>query len=149
MSSPFVQVTVVPGFTLKTGALNVKLSMLTAADGAGAARLMAETVVMISAQATSTAAWNERVFTPRVMVGIPSGRKRGVDERDAIVAAHEHRIGDAEHLAQLLGRHLERPRRRRRGRRGLRESRRPGGVKSDAAFDLLGDLMDVPVENGD
>src|SRR5690348_1332869 len=73
----------------------------------------------------------------------------GIDQRDAVATAHEHRVGDPEHAVELLGRNLERPRRWCSAGRRLRECGRACGVEGNAAFDLLRDLVDMTVEDGD
>src|SRR5947209_6341021 len=110
MSSPLVQVTVVPGFTIRVGALKVKLPIATAAAaGAGAALVITETVEMTSALEARTAAWKVNILNPRVIAN-PSGGEGGIDERDAVVTANEHRVGNAEHAVQLRSGDLERSR---------------------------------------
>src|SRR5438445_6376954 len=145
MSSPLVQVTVVPAFTVSTGALKVKLPICTAAAaGAGVALVATATVEIISALAASAADWNVSILNPRVMKN-PSGGERGIDQRDAVVAAHEHGVGNAEQAVELLGRDLERSWTGRGARRRLREGGRSRGMGGDPPFDLLGDLVDVAI----
>src|SRR6185295_14989108 len=68
MSSPLVQVTVVPALIVTTGALKVKLSMVTAAaGGAGTARAMSATTDIKRMPATSVDAWNARILNALVM----------------------------------------------------------------------------------
>src|SRR5437868_6224381 len=78
MSSALVQVTVVPGFTVTTGALKVKLPIWTdAAAGAGAAFVIVETVDSINAPAASAAAWNVRILNPGIIEN--SFRRKGLN----------------------------------------------------------------------
>src|SRR5690349_3728544 len=74
ISSPLVQVTVVPGFTVKTGLLKVKLPICTAAADAGAALVIVATVVITNAVAASAAAWNVRILNARVMECLSLGK---------------------------------------------------------------------------
>src|SRR5205823_3405491 len=67
MSSALVQVTVVPGFTVTTWSLKVKLAIWTAAAeaGAGAARTISATTVISMVHATRTEAWNDNSLKAR------------------------------------------------------------------------------------
>src|SRR6202000_1299337 len=77
---------------------------------------------------------------------LSSSRQRCIHNRQLMPLCHKMHLGNSKYPAQFLGRHLHRPWRRCSAWGWLRESRRHRGVKGRIAFDLLHDLMDVPVQ---
>ena len=65
------------------------------------------------------------------------------------LAANVLHFGDAEHAPELAGGHDHWPGVRSGARSGLRKGCRHCGMKGDIALDLLYDLVDVSVEDGD
>src|SRR6185437_16907871 len=73
--------------------------------------------------------------------------ERNIGDGDGFPAAHMPHVTRAEIAMQLAGRHaLQRARRRADARRRLRVRGGTRGVKSDLAFHLSLDLMDVAVQ---
>src|SRR5689334_5743088 len=104
MSSALVQLTVVPGFTVKTCDLKVKLAICTEATDGGAAFARSATGASSRAADRRMDGWKARIFNVRVMLCPRSGGEGGIDQRDPVVAPHEHGVGDAKHRVELLGR---------------------------------------------
>ena len=71
-----------------------------------------------------------------------------VDDGEALLTTLEGDIGNTEKRTQLVVGDLHRSRRGCCARRWLRKGSRHGGVKRDAALDLLHDLVDMTVEHG-
>src|SRR6478609_5673297 len=70
-----------------------------------------------------------------------------IDDCQRLIDFNEVDFGDAEKLAQFLRRYLHWSWRGCFARLGLWESRRARGVERHVAFDLLHDLMNVPVQD--
>ncbi len=77
-----------------------------------------------------------------------SARQRAVGDGERLGALPVGDVGDAEDAAQLSGRYQLGAGRGRGARRRLRERGRARGVERHVAFNLLHDLVDVPVEHG-
>src|ERR1700682_5112859 len=75
--------------------------------------------------------------------------ERTVDDGEGMISLHVIDVGDSENRAKSSRFHNHRPRFGRGARRGLRERRRHGGVKSDVAFHFLHRLMNVSVQDRD
>src|SRR6202035_3322475 len=78
-----------------------------------------------------------------------SAGQRLVDDRQRLVTLHHCDGGKPKHGAKFVGGDNHRTRRRRAAGSRLREGRRQCGMEGHVAFDLLDQLMDVPVQNGD
>src|SRR5436853_338174 len=116
-SSWFLKTTCVPGFTVMTFGLKLKLSIVT---------------VWGSAARTGVAA---RMARANRKCRISDLCQRMVGQGQRPLPAFHHQVGDAEHGAQPVGRHgLDRAGRRRGAGRRLREGGRGVGVEGDMAF---------------
>src|SRR5260370_23993010 len=87
-----------------------------------------------------------------IKIGIQDPRSTGqrlVDDRERLVTLHHADGGQPQQGAELVG--GDKHRARRRGATGSRlgKRRRQSGVEGHIAFDLLGQLVNVSVQNGD
>src|SRR5579864_6617917 len=108
ISSSLVQVTVVPAFTVTCGGLKVKLEIFTAISSARAGApvmvaVVAAAIVMASASRAISPVMSATVFNVAVRRSCLEGR---IDDGKPLLVLLEGDAGDAEHLFQLVGRHL-------------------------------------------
>ena len=83
------------------------------------------------------------------LIEMRSAGERRVGDGEQLVAGAHLDACDPEQRAELLGRHRHRSGRWRIPGRGLREGGRSRGMEGHVAFDLLHDLVDVPIEHRD
>src|SRR5262249_29736929 len=107
MSSPLVQVTVSPTFTVTSGGLKVKLSILTLCSSARAGAT--PSCRMRAAARTRYEAGPRRAADFIADFPLTSALQRRVDDREPLVAELEVDAGDTEHAAQLGVLDLHRP----------------------------------------
>src|SRR5579872_5165882 len=106
-------------------------------------------IAPITARPGDNRAAARRRWLLSVFMETPRLRQRLVDDGERLVALDDRDGRQAKLAAKLIGGHDHGTRRRRATRSGLRERRRQRGVEGHVAFDLLGELMDVAIENRD
>ena len=102
MSSAFTQVTVVPALTVKVGGSKVKLAILTCASAASACPLARPAR---TTRRRVSLALRARLSYLRAILPCHLPRKRCVGDGQRLIAGAHIDACDAEHGAELLGRH--------------------------------------------
>src|SRR6202047_3907781 len=159
MSSRLIQVTSVPAGIVSSIGPKLKLSMVTAfvagfswaavTEGRPIAPLIStsERVRMTPAFIDRNACGAVSSLLFQNLMGISLSLKCGIHNRQSVFAANQVDVGNAQHAMQSFGRYFHRTRRIRLARCRLRKRGRPRRVERNIAFDLLHDLVYVPVQN--
>src|ERR1700683_3032316 len=104
---------------------------------------------MITARLRGNRAATFRLWLIRFFMYDPrSTDQRPVDNGERLVALHHIDGGQSQEAAKLVSGDKHRTRRRCGTGGRLRKCRRQRGVEGHVALDLLGQLMNVPVQNG-